>query len=106
MASRAGFCKVEAQVQQALQSTLAPKPAGRKPKNTELVVGRTFLDRGKIVLVTAVPGTIQGIQLVLELLFGRHCANVLLSETLQAYGEAARQYNAQLTRSFKVNSLA
>jgi len=50
-----------------------------------------------VVLSTAVPGTIRGIQLALELLFGRHCASGLLSETLQAYGEAARQYNARLT---------
>ena len=95
--SRKFLYELGGQVQQALHDTLAPKPAGRKPLRTELVVDRAFLDRAKIVLVTAVPGTIRGIQLVLELLFGRHCANGLISETLQAYGEAARQYNAQLT---------
>jgi hypothetical protein len=95
--SRRFLYKMGARAEQALQSALAPQPAGRKPRTTELVVDRAFLDRALIVLVTAVPGTIRGIQLVLELLFGRHCANGLLSETLQAYGEAARQYNAQLT---------
>jgi len=95
--SRRFLYKMEAQVQQALQNAVAPKPAGRPSQSTALVVDRSFLDRAVIVLSTAVPGTIRGIQLALELLFGRHCANGLLSETLQAYGEAARQYNAQLT---------
>ena len=95
--SRRFLYKIEAQMQQALQDALAPKPAGRRPQRTELVVDRAFLDRAMVVLTTAVPGTIRGIQLALELLFGQHCANGLLSETLQAYGEDARQYNAQLT---------
>jgi hypothetical protein len=50
-----------------------------------------------LVLATVLPGSMRGIQLTLELLFGRHCALGLLSESLQAYGEVARQYNAQLT---------
>ena len=95
--SRKFLYELGVQAEQALQSGLAPKPAGRKPPCTELVVDRAFLDRAKIVLVTAVPGTIRGIQLALELLFGRHCANGSLSESLQAYGEVAQQYNAQLT---------
>jgi hypothetical protein len=86
-----------AQAEQALQSALAPKQAGRKPKATQLVVDRSFLRRAMLVMVTAVPGTIRGIQLALELLFERHCATGLLSETLRAYGEVAQQYNAQLT---------
>ncbi len=95
--SRRFLYKMEAQVEEALLNALAPKPAGRPSHSTVLVIDRPFLDRAMIVLTTAVPGTIRGIQLALELLFGRHCANGLLSETLQAYGEAARQYNAQLT---------
>jgi hypothetical protein len=95
--SRRFLYKIEVQVQQALQNALAPKSAGRPPQSTVVVVDRPFLDRALIVLTTAVPGAIRGIQLALELLFGRHCASGLLSETLQAYGEAARQYNAQLT---------
>jgi hypothetical protein len=85
------------QVEQALQSALAPKQAGRKSQTTQLVVDRTFLRRAMLVMVTALPGTIRGIQLALELLFGQHCATGLLSETLHAYGKAARQHNAQLT---------
>lgn len=95
--SRKFLYELHTQAQQALQSALAPKQAGRKPQSTQLMVNRAFLHRAMIVLATALPGTIRGIQLALELLFERHCANGLLSETLQAYGEAARQYNAQLT---------
>lgn len=86
-----------AQTQQTLQEALAPKTAGRKPQATQLVVDRAFLRRAMLVMVTALPGTIRGIQLAFELLFGQHCATGLLSETLKTYGEAAREYNAQLT---------
>jgi hypothetical protein len=95
--SRKFLYELCAQTEQALQSALAPKQAGRKPQSTQVVVDRAFLHRAMLVLATALPGTIRGIQLALELLFGRHCANGLLSETLQTYGKAAQQYNAQLT---------
>jgi len=95
--SRKFLYELCAQARHALQSALAPKQAGRKPQPAQLVIDRSFLHRAMIVLATALPGTVRGIQLVLELLFERHCANGLISETLQAYGEAARQYNAQLT---------
>lgn len=95
--SRRFLYKIEMQMQEAALNALAPKPAGRPSHSTALVIDRPFLERALLVLTTAVPGTIRGIQLALELLFGRHYATGLLSETLQAYGEAARQYNAQLT---------
>ena len=72
--SRKFLYEVAAQAQQALQSALAPKQAGRKPQSTQLVVDRAFLDRAMLVLATALPGSMRGIQLTLELLFGRHCA--------------------------------
>ena len=95
--SRKFLYELGAQTQRALQNALAPKPAGRKPQATQLVVDRSFLRRALLVMVTALPGTIRGIQLAFELLFGQHCAIGLLSETLRAYGDAARRYNAQLT---------
>ena len=52
--------------------------------------------RAILVLATAMPGTLRAIQLVLELLFGRHCALGFISEKLQACGEAAERYNATL----------
>jgi hypothetical protein len=95
--SRKFLYELGAQTQQALQDALAPKPAGRKFQATQLVVDRSFLRRALLVMVTTLPGTIRGIQLAFELLFGQHCAIGLLSETLRAYGDAARRYNAQLT---------
>jgi hypothetical protein len=95
--SRKFLYEVAAQAEQALQSALAPKQAGRKPQTTHLVVDNAFLERAMLVLATVLPGSMRGIQMTLELLFGRHCALGRLSETLQAYGEVARQYNSQLT---------
>jgi hypothetical protein len=94
--SRKFLYELAAQAEKALEGALAPKQTGRKPQSTPLVVDRAFLHRAMLVLATVLPGSMRGIQLTLELLFGRHCALGLLSETLQAYGEAARQYNAQL----------
>jgi hypothetical protein len=95
--SRKFLYELAEQTEQALERALAPKQAGRKPQSTAVVVDRAFLHRAMLVLATVLPGSMRGIQLALELLFGRHCALGLLSETLQAYGEVARQYNAQLT---------
>ena len=95
--SRKFLYKVAGRAQQALQRTLAPQPVGRRPQTTQVVIDSAFLERAMLVLVTALPGSMRGIQLALELLFGRHCALGRLSETLQTYGEMARQYNAQLT---------
>jgi hypothetical protein len=94
--SRKFLYEMAARARQSLQKALAPKQAGRKPQTTHLVVDGAFLDRAVLVLATALPGSMRGIQMVLELLFGRHCAIGRLSETLQTYGEMARQYNAQL----------
>jgi hypothetical protein len=95
--SRKFLYELAEQAKQALEGALAPKQAGRKPQSTPVMVDRAFLHRAMLILATVLPGSMRGIQLTLELLFGRHCALGLLSETLQAYGEAARQYNAQLT---------
>ena len=95
--SRKFLYELGERTQQALQGALAPRSAGRKPQVTQFVVDRSFLRRAMLVMVTVLPGTMRGLQLAFELLFGQHCALGLLSETLQAYGEAAREYNAQLT---------
>lgn len=95
--SRKFLYDLSKQTQHALQDALAPQQAGRTPHATQVTIDRAFLHRAMLVMVTALPGTIRGIQSVLELLFGQHCATGLISETLQAYGEIARQHNAQLT---------
>jgi hypothetical protein len=94
--SRKFLYKVAGRAQQALQNTLAPQQVGRKPQSTQVVVDNAFLERALLVLATVLPGSMRGIQLTLELLFGRHYALGRLSETLQSYGDMARQYNVQL----------
>ena len=95
--SRKFLYQVAGRAQQALQRALAPQPVGRRPQTTQVVIDSAFLERAMLVLVTVLAGSMRGIQLTLELLFGRHCALGRLSETLQTYGDVARQYNAQLT---------
>jgi hypothetical protein len=94
--SRKFLYEIAGQTRQALQRALAPKQAGRRPQTTHVVVDGAFLDRAVLVLATALAGSMRGIQMVLELLFERHCALGRLSETLQAYGEVACRYNSQL----------
>lgn len=72
---------------------LAPQNSGPQPKTDTLLVDREYLRRATVILATAVPGTIRGIQLALELLLGKHRAVGLVSETLQEAGNEARRYN-------------
>jgi hypothetical protein len=82
--------------QQTLQEALAPRAPGRKADVSVLTVDHTFVHLAILVLAVVLPGTIRGIQLVLELLFGKHCAIGMISETLQACGQVAQQQNAEL----------
>lgn len=93
--SRKFLYELAGHAEQALLAALAAQPPGPKPHIDSMVVDRAFLQRAIITLATAVPGTIRGIQLVLQLLFERHCALGLISQTLQAAGEAAQRENAQ-----------
>jgi len=83
--------------QQALGAALPAHPAGRPAWRESLVIDAPFLRRAMLILSTAVPGTVRGIQLALELLFDRHCAVGRISQTLQAGGQRAQQYNAKVT---------
>jgi nucleotide-binding universal stress UspA family protein len=80
----------------ALREGLAPQPCGPKPRADVVIVDRAFLQRAMVILATAIPGTVRGIQLALELLFDTHRAVGLISQTLQAAGRAAEAHNAEL----------
>lgn len=84
------------QMRNVLALALSPKPAGRKAKVESVTIDQAFLYRAILVLATVVPGTVRTIQQVLELLFGKHKSVGMISETLQAFGEAAQDYNATL----------
>ncbi|MBC8255401.1 MAG: hypothetical protein H8E35_15430, partial [Ardenticatenia bacterium] len=80
----------------ALLEALTPQQCGPQPKVDTLVVNREFLRRAIVILTTAVPGTVRGIQLALELLFNKHRAVGLISATLPEAGQGTKRYNAGL----------
>lgn len=82
--------------EQAILEALTPQQPGPRPEAGPLVVDREFLQRAIIILATAIPGTVRGIQLALELLFYKHRAVGLISETLQGAGQKAQRYNAEI----------
>jgi len=95
--SRKFLYALASRAEQALLNALAPQPPGPQPEANALVVDGEMLRRAVVILATAVPGTVRGIQLALELLFHRHCAVGLISQTLQGAGEQAQRHNAGIT---------
>ena len=95
--SRKFLYTLASRTQQSLLNALAPQPPGPQPEANALVVDGEMLRRAVVILATAVPGTVRGIQLALELLFHRHCAVGLISQTLQGAGEQAQRHNAGIT---------
>lgn len=81
-----------AKAEQALQAALQPKQPGRREAVGKLEIDRDFLRRVALVMVTAVPGSMRGIQVAMELLFGKHRAMGWISERLQELGRAATDY--------------
>jgi len=94
--SRKFLYQLGTQMRNALEVALSAKPVGRKPKAERVTIDQAFLNRAILVLAMVVPGTVRSIQLVLELLFGQHKSIGVISETLQAFGDAAQDYNATL----------
>jgi hypothetical protein len=92
--SRKFLYTLTARAAQGLRNALTAQPPGPKPEANILVVDDEALRQAMVVLATAVPGTVRGIQLTLELLFHHHCAVGLISQTLQDAGEQAQRYNA------------
>jgi hypothetical protein len=94
--SRKFLYQLQDRAEQALQIALQPQPCGPTPQTDEIIVDRELLQRASIILATAVPGTIRGIQQVCALLFGRSRSVGWFSETLQQAGQAAQHYQAEL----------
>ena len=92
--SRKFLYELANKAKQALLEALAPQQRGPRPEADTWVVDREFLQRAIVILATAVPGTVRGIQLALELLFNKHRAVGLVSEILQRVGQEAQRYNA------------
>lgn len=82
--------------ERSLLTVLPPQAPGRHPVVTSLTIDAAFVRRAMVILATVVPGTVRSIQAVLELLLKQHRAVGTISQTLQAAGEQARQYQAGL----------
>jgi hypothetical protein len=81
--------------QAAISAALAPQQPGLPPQSHELVVDRAVIQRA-IATLPMLTGSVRGIQLGLELLFGVHRSVGYISQTLQAAGAAAADCNASL----------
>lgn len=79
-------------VEQAMKEALQPQRPGPREQVESLEINRDFLRRAALVMVTAVPGSIRGIQVVMELLFSKHRAIGWISERLQELSVAATNH--------------
>jgi hypothetical protein len=82
-------------VQAALVEAVQPKAPGPKPAGQTLQVDTTYIKWATTVLAM-LKGSTRDIQLGLELLFGEERSVGFISETVNAVGQRAAVYNAQL----------
>jgi hypothetical protein len=90
--SRKFLYEQQSKVEQAMRAALEPQRPGPREQVESMEIHRDFLRRAALVMVTAVPGSIRGLQLAMELLFGKHRATGWISERLQEFGETATDY--------------
>lgn len=92
--SRKFLYEQRTKAERAIQDALLPQQPGRREPTKSVVIDRDYLRRVALVMVTAVPGSIRGVQMAMELLFGKHRAIGWISEQLQELGAAATDYIA------------
>jgi hypothetical protein len=80
---------------QALQAAFAPQAPGPQPQSCQLEVNDDFI-RKMIVALSVLPPSLRNIQVLLEVLFGRHCALGYIQQTLQTAAQRAREENRRL----------
>jgi len=81
--------------EQVLRQALQPQRPGPRKQTRELEIDRAFLRRATLVMATAIPGSVRGIQMALELLFEEHRAIGWISQQLQEFGATAKNYLAE-----------
>ena len=81
--------------EQVLRQALQPQRPGPRKQTRELEIDRAFLRRATLVMATAIPGSVRGIQMAMELLFGEHRAIGWISQQLQEFGATAKNYLAE-----------
>lgn len=94
--SRTRLYELRDQAQQAVREALTARAPGPQPETVVLELDRAFLQRA-ITVLPMLTGSVRGIQVGLELLFGVQRSVGYISETLQAVGETAAANTASLT---------
>jgi len=96
--SRQTFYNCRDKVQAALVEALQPKAPGPQPTNQPLQVNASYIKWATTVLAMQ-KGSTRDVQLGLELLFGEERSVGFINETVNAVGQSAAVYNAQLVPS-------
>jgi hypothetical protein len=93
--SRQTFYDIRDEVRAVLEQAVKPHAPGPKPASQMLKVDAEYIRRATPVLAM-LKGSTRDVQLGLELLFGVERSVGFISETLNAVGQSAADYNAQL----------
>lgn len=93
--SRQTFYDVRDDVRAVLEQAVKPQAPGPKPTNETLCVDAEYIRWATTVLAMQ-KGSTRDVQLGLELLFGVKRSVGFISETLNAVGQSAAEYNAQV----------
>lgn len=96
--SRTTLYQLRDRVQEGLIQSLRPRRPGPRPEMEALLIDRDYIRRA-ITVLSMLKGSVRDIQLGLELLFDVSRSVGCISETLQAVGAAAADYNASLRTS-------
>jgi hypothetical protein len=80
---------------QAIEEKLAPQVPGPHPRSSKIEVNEGFV-RKLIICLSVLPPSLRNIQIILEVLFDRHCSLGHIQQTLQTAGERAREENRHL----------
>jgi hypothetical protein len=100
--SRKFLYQLQDQVWSAVEQAILPKTAGRKSETATIQLDKLFIAKAIGVLGSLVPGSVRGIQSVLDLLFGAHRGVGTISETLKAWGSEALAYNQSIPLPIEV----
>jgi hypothetical protein len=95
--SRKFLYALQAKGRSALEQVFEPQTPGPKPLSQGLVVDRALLHQAMVVLSTVVPGTLRGIQLALDLLFGQTRSLGYIQQTLHQAGATAALQNRRIS---------
>ena len=93
--SRSTLYTLKTRMQEALETALQPRPAGRPAQEKCLRVDASFIRRA-VTVMPLLTGSVRSIQTGLALLFGVQRSVGYISQTLQAAGQAAQQHHAKL----------